>query len=88
MGLWALVTGKFRLRGMLSEDGGRDPLPDEPFKPKAPPPPRTGRVPPRPPDTPSAHIPESATTTAGTRSYGSQGGTPSTQRLHNPNHFR
>jgi hypothetical protein len=87
MGLWSRVTGKLRTRGVLSEDPEPDGGGDEP-RARVPLPTPTGRVPQRPHETPTTHIPDTPHDTAGTRRYGSQGGTPSTERLHNPRHFR
>jgi hypothetical protein len=87
MGLWSRLTGKLRNRGVLAR------LPDdadetEQVRRMRPQPTPTGRVPKRPEDTPSARLPEIEDGTAGTPSYGSPKGTPSTRRIHNPTHFR
>lgn len=80
MGFLSRLMG--RRRGPLAENE-----PDEeqetPRLPKPPPTPTT-RQPKMPDPTPSASMPEISGGTAGTPSYGSQGGTPSTERLHNP----
>lgn len=72
---------------MLSEDPEPDGGGEEP-RARIPRPNPTERVPQRPRETPSIHVPDTPHRTAGTPSYGSQGGTPSTERLHNPRHFR
>ena len=88
MGLWARVTGKFRTRGVLSRDVPEDADAAEQMKLLRPKPTPTGRVPKRPEDTPSMRPRDAGGKTAGTPSYGSQGGTPSTQRISNPTHIR
>lgn len=89
MGLWARLTGTFRLRGMLAEPPeDQEVAGDPPEVIRTPRPTPTERVPPRPPETPSIRVPETPRHTAGTPTYGSQGGTPSTRRIHNPTHFR
>jgi hypothetical protein len=45
---------------------------------------RGTRIPERPEPTPTTRAIDNFGTTAGTRSYRSLGGTPSTQRIHNP----
>jgi hypothetical protein len=88
MGLWSRLTGKFRIRGVLSRDVPDDADAAEQMKLLRPKPTATGRVPERPQDTPSMKPRDAGGTTAGTRSYDPQGGTPSTRRLHNPTHIR
>lgn len=60
----------------------------EPVIPRTPKPTPTNRVPDRPHETPTSRPRKIGGQTAGTRTYGAQGGTPSTERLHNPTHFR
>jgi hypothetical protein len=90
MGLWQRVIGRMRNRGAFA-DGPYDDIDvsDEPehrrfHVPTTP----TQRPFERPHSTPTTEIPSVGKRTAGTPSYGSQGGTPSTRRLHNPTHWR
>jgi hypothetical protein len=87
MGLWSRLTGKLRLRGVLSDNAPEDADEVQQVRLLKPKPTPTGRVPKRPEETPSAK-PREIGGTAGTRSYGGQGGTPSTRRIHNPTHIR
>lgn len=88
MGLWARITGKFRLRGMLSDNVPEDADEGERVRLLRPEPTPTGRVPRRPEETPTSKPHEIGAGTAGTPSYGQPHGTPSTRRLHNPTHIR
>jgi hypothetical protein len=92
MGVWERFTGRFRLRGVLAERVSEDATPAdqnaEQIRLSRPRPTPTTRVPKRPADTPSMRHRETGESTAGTRSYGTPKGTPSTERIHNPTHFR
>ena len=82
MGVLARILGRRggRLRGVTAD--AHDDAADEPKL--APLPPTAGTRPlERPRDTPSMRLPETGRT-AGTPGYRFPGGTPSTERLHNP----
>ncbi|MGH2957846.1 MAG: hypothetical protein ACRDL6_12745 [Solirubrobacterales bacterium] len=87
MGLWSRLTGRLRNRGVLADRVPEDADEVEQVRLLRPEPTPTGRVPKRPPETPSSK-PREIGGTAGTRRHGAQGGTPSTRRLHNPTHHR
>lgn len=84
MGFWSRLTGKFRTRGVLSRAPEEAEDPVEEVRLLRPQPTPTGRVPERPQETPSGRPREVEGGTAGTPSYGDQGDTPSTRRIHNP----
>ena len=88
MGLWSQMIGKLRLRGVVADQAPDEPDEVEQVRLLRPKPTPTGRVPERPQETPTAKPRDIGGGTAGTRRYGGQGGTPSTQRLHNPTHIR
>lgn len=81
MGFLSRLMG--RRRGPLAEN---EPEADEQETPRLqrPPPTPTTRQPSMPDPTPSAHMPDIGGATAGTPSYHQPGGTPSTERIHNP----
>lgn len=76
-----------RNRGVLADGSFEDTDPAQPQRHHVPTTP-TGRPIERPRSTPTTELPDIGKPTAGTRTYGSQGGTPSTQRLHNPHQWR
>lgn len=88
MGLWARLTGKLRIRGVLARDVPEDADDAAQVRLLRPKPTPTGRVPERPEETPSMRRREAGGKTAGTPSYGVPGETPSTRRIHNPTHIR
>ncbi len=92
MGLWERLTGRFRLRGMLSQRVSDDADPAdqnaESIRLQRPKPTPTGRVPERPAETPSMRQRQTPDRTANTPDYGAPKGTPSTRRIHNPTHVR
>ena len=81
MGFLSRLMG--RRRGPLSE---REPEDEEQETPRLsqPPPTPTTRQPRKPDPTPSSQMPDVGGATAGTPSYRTPSGTPSTERLHNP----
>jgi hypothetical protein len=83
MGILGRLFGRRveRESGVLSQ--GEAPEAETPRLPKVAPT-RGTKLPKRPEPTPTTRPIQNFGTTAGTRSYGSQGGTPSTQRIHNP----
>ena len=84
MGVLGRLLGRRmdRRRGVLAVDAVEDAEPDAPAIPRPPDTAGTARLE-RPEPTPSMHVP-GMQPTAGTRDFRQPGGTPSTQRLHNP----
>jgi hypothetical protein len=78
------------LQGRLGRERGifaaGDDEPQEPPRLPRPTPTPTTRPPKRPLPTPTTQPLRGMGSTAGTRTYGTQGGTPSTERIHNPRH--
>ncbi|HEX2015806.1 MAG TPA: hypothetical protein VGN69_03850 [Solirubrobacteraceae bacterium] len=81
MGIWSRLIR--RQRGVLAED-----QPDDDDSKTVhlarPAPTRGSQVPAAFPPTAGTRVPGGPEATAGTPRYGTQGGTPSTQRIHNP----
>jgi hypothetical protein len=88
MGLWQRLIGRMRNRGVLAEGPFEDRDASEPQRRFHVPTTPSERRYERPHSTPTTEAPEIDGRTAGTPSYGSQGGTPSTRRLHNPHQWR
>lgn len=86
MAFWDVIKEWFGLIGQRTERPEDDQLDLE--TPRRPPLTPTIRVPERPHDTPTTRPLEGSGTTAGTPIYKSPKDTPSTQRIHNPIHFR
>jgi hypothetical protein len=79
--LGRILTGRFRNRGEAERPDAEEIQAERLLRP---PPTPTARPFERPHSTPTTELPEIGGRTAGTPSYGSPKGTPSTQRINNP----